>query len=450
MGAMKSITRRMPLWIAVAIALGWVIVWVYMSGGMNGFGSWYHLRLAVPDAQNLAPGADVMIAGLPVGHIDSIERAPDGAAIDIAVAERYAPLPADTRYAIRLRTLVGENYIELYPGRSRTPLATNTALPMSHAEEYVNVDQILGTLRGPGRTGVRELLQGLGYGLGGRGDELNQVLANASGFIENADPVLTAVAERHQQLARLTNELGLVTASIGQRSAAIQQLAAMAGTSARAVAARDASLEATLIRLPGTLNQIRSTTAVLTRVSPVVAPIVASLAGAIADLKPTLTLLRPAAAEGRQVLASLSAAAPPLEQTLRDARALTPAATSAIPGLHEALCQLEPMASFLSPYYREVPGVLQSLGSSGNFYDGSAHAFRLGVTVGVQSLASYYPAPMLGAIEKLLGSGLLQKVQRFGYDPNPGPGGAGETATAGGPVNARTMTKTYPHVLPAC
>jgi len=42
------------------------------------------------------------------------------------------------------------------------------------------------------------------------------------------------------------------------------------------------------------------------------------------------------------------------------------------------------------------------------------------------------------------------KTHKFGFEPYPAPGAAGQTAQPGMAVSPSTYTKKYPHVLPDC
>jgi len=447
---MRRFGGRLPLLTAVALAVGWLGLWLYFSDAFSGLSSQYHLRVAVPDAQNLASGADVMVAGLPVGHVSSITPAADGATVNLDIDQRYAPIPTDTRFAIRLRTLVGENYVQLYPGQAKSELPNGAGLPMSHADEYVNVDQILDTLRGSARGRARTLIRGVGAGIGGRADQLNQLVGRASTFLRDVRPVLSNLATRHQQVARLTDELGSVMAAIGQRGDAVRQLALMGRQTAQAIAARDAALRQTLVDLPSTLTQVRQTTDVVGRVTGLASPVVLDLAGVIRELKPTVSLLKPAASEGQRVLSALGTTAPPLQSTLTKLQNLASPTLQTMPAVHRTLCQLNPLVRYLAPYNREVPGVLQGMGSAGNFYDNNAHAFRLGVAIGQNSLSGFFPSSVQPLLQGALSSGLLTQYDHLGYDPTPPPGASGETYTPGMPVNAATVKAKFPHVLADC
>src|SRR3954453_18867343 len=223
----------------------------------------YHVRVVLPATATLDTGANVMVAGLPVGRVQSLKGTPDGVRADLSLRRKYAPIPSDSRYGLRLRTLVGENYIEIFPGRSRTSLPDGAALPPTRNREYVDVDQILDKLRGPTRGNARQFMQGLGEGLAERGKDLNATPDGTAGFVHNATPVVAVFDRRRAAVSRLVDNLRQVMSAIGQRESAITEFSTMARATFTATASRDAALRAMLARLPGLMAQVRATTGTL-------------------------------------------------------------------------------------------------------------------------------------------------------------------------------------------
>lgn len=433
----------------VAAAVGVVLLWLALSSALPSTHKEYRLTASAPDVSGLAAGANVTIAGLNVGRVESVRRQDGMGRMTISVKPRYAPLPADTRFGVRLRTIVGENYLELYPGRSKAKIPSGGALAHGRMNEYVDVDRILNTLRGRTRERARETIQGLAAGVRGRGDRLNQTLDGAAGVVNNAEAPLTELADHRQQVARLVDDLGTITAAVGRRGDDLREVARAGRVTAAAVASRDDALRRMLAALPSTLTQVRRTTGTLDAVSGRAAPVVTNLASAVNRLKPTVTNLRPAAAEGGRVLALLGAVSPALGDTLDRLRALAPQAHRALPALRGALCEINPLASYLRPYSREIIGVIQGMGSAGNYYDANGHAVRLRVTIGESSFKGLDPTASR-ALDLLLKSGLVSRSHAFGYDPGPGAGNADQTATSTSDEGPATVSKKFPRVHAEC
>jgi phospholipid/cholesterol/gamma-HCH transport system substrate-binding protein len=434
---------------ASLVGLGWLVAWIAGSGDLPTGRDHYEVRVAVPSAAGLGVGANVTIAGLDVGRLDRIQRNGTGAMLSLKLDKDRGPLPVDSTFGVRLRSLVGENYVELYPGRSSRTVADGGVLPQAQARDYVDVDKILDVLRGETRERARQTIRGLGDGVAGRSQQLNDTLGGAGAVVRDAAPVLTTVAQNRRQVSRLVDELGQVSAAIGQRGDSVRAVASGLRGTATAIAERDEAVRQTLRRFPDTLDQLRRTTGILRTVSAHATPVVGDLATAVDDLGPAIELLHPAAEQGRSLVREIGRAAPPLTGTLARLTKLSGPAVRTLPELKATLCQLNPALRYLSPYSKELSGVLQAMGSATNFYDANGHAARLFASVGTNS-ARLLPTDTSKFLQKLITVGGASDLYRIGYNPFPAPGQAGETAPNDGPVGPEDVKRPYPRIQADC
>ena len=63
----------------------------------------------------------------------------------------YAPIGRDSRMILRQKTLLGETYIELAPGRSSEELADGGRLPEGQVEPTVELDEVFSAFDKPTR-----------------------------------------------------------------------------------------------------------------------------------------------------------------------------------------------------------------------------------------------------------------------------------------------------------
>ena len=446
----RSLRRDvLTLAIAGAIGLGWLSVWLYGSGSLPWLQSWYDVRAATLSAGSLGVGASVTIAGIKVGRVTSITQQGDGAVIGMEIEQKYGPLARDSRFGVRLRTIVGENYVALYPGRGTAMLSSGGLLGPRQDVEQVDVDQILSTLQGGTRAHVQKLIEGFGGGLDGRGTELNSLVGEASGLVVSSAPVTQVLAQDHAEVSRLTDELGELSAAIGRRGADVEQIATGAQKTFTSIATRDTALAQTLERLPAAIAQVRQTTATLRAVTGSAAPVLGNLAVAVDDLDPAVHTLLPAARIGTTVVDELGRTAPALETTLAHVRNIAPPAAAALPQLHALLCQTTPAVRYLSPYWREAPALLEAMGSATNFYFAASHAARLYVTVGEDSIKFFSP-PLAAAVHDLANQGAIGIHDTLAYNPFPAPGDAGETYSPSDPSGYLADHRPYPRIHAAC
>lgn len=417
--------RTNLVWLAVSAVLagGMLYVLLNASGGLPSVSDTYRAKAIMPTAVSLAPGATVRVAGVRVGEVKSVDRASaGGAVIEFEVEDDHAPLPRDTSARIGERTVVGENYLELQLGTATADaLPSGATLPMSHAQESVQVDEILSVLDAETRRRARKLLRGLGRGLDGRGERFNEAGDALDDAVTAAAPVLDVLDRDRRQLARLFDRFGDVTRSVGERGQAIRVLAREGRVTAGSLAARDGAVRAMLEDLPPTLAQVRRTTGVLRGVTRTTTPVLSELAHTVRDLRPVVSRLNPAAREGRSVMSELKGAAPRLEQVLGKLRTLSGPGSKAMPKLRSTLCQFNPLVKYLEPYHREIGAYMGTYASVVSWHDANGHAEREYPLYDESSLVAYSESTAKTA-KQLMDLGLIGKVQQKGFNAYPKPG----------------------------
>lgn len=428
-----------------------VVGFLYVrSGGVSATEPDYRIRAVVPTTSALGVRSRVTMAGIEVGRVRSVERRGAGAVVELSVDDDHAPVPVDTRARLRLRTLVGEKYVELIPGRSSRTLPDEGTLPLEQADEYVEVDEILSELRGTTRDRAREALQSLGVAVGARGEDLNELLEGASGMVTVGEPVVKDLAAQRRHITRLVANLGDLGGQVGDRGVALETLAEQMEATFTALGRRDDALRSVVEQLPGTLDRVRTTSTTLRRASTVGTPVLGRLATAVNGLSGTPALLRPAAVEGRKAVVALGAAAPGLERVLGSVQKLSGPATGTLAKLRTVFCELNPLVRYVSRYDRELVSVISGLGSAVNTYDANGHIARLGAGVGTNSLIGGVPPEVTRAKQTLLDAGIVQKINLLGYNPYPEPGQVNENKVGRGSTGPADAENKYRRVEADC
>src|SRR5204863_6942484 len=93
-------------------------LWISFGGSIPFAARGYRIEVGFPEANELATGADVRIAGVNVGKVVALR--PDAAdsrtLATLEFSKPYAPRPRDTRATLRIKTLLGETYVDLSAG----------------------------------------------------------------------------------------------------------------------------------------------------------------------------------------------------------------------------------------------------------------------------------------------------------------------------------------------
>ena len=163
-----------------------VIVAVYLSYiAENGlpFVPTYNINVDVANAAELVKNADVRIGGARVGQVLTITPEPATkqwphpfARLGLALQKGLEPLAPDTRYQVRLASVLGGKYLEIIPGKSRDPglpdggtFTLNTTPRLNHNIPFVDLDTAFATFGPKTRVGFRQVVGELGDALAGRG-----------------------------------------------------------------------------------------------------------------------------------------------------------------------------------------------------------------------------------------------------------------------------------------
>jgi phospholipid/cholesterol/gamma-HCH transport system substrate-binding protein len=94
------------------------IVWfaVQAGAGVDIDGSTYEVYARFANIGGLKPGSQVLVAGVPVGHVEKIDLDSQYAAIVHLNLKQEVHLPSDTIASIKTSGLIGDKYIALAPG----------------------------------------------------------------------------------------------------------------------------------------------------------------------------------------------------------------------------------------------------------------------------------------------------------------------------------------------
>src|SRR3954453_20004266 len=96
-----------------------LFLWISFGGAIPLKPKGYQFKISFPEATQLGLEADVRVAGVRVGKVRGKELDPKGnrTVATIELDRRFAPLRTTSRALLRQKTLLGETYIELTPGK---------------------------------------------------------------------------------------------------------------------------------------------------------------------------------------------------------------------------------------------------------------------------------------------------------------------------------------------
>jgi phospholipid/cholesterol/gamma-HCH transport system substrate-binding protein len=109
---------------------------VYLSVSIGGALLWpsdrYSLHARFATVGDLAPGAIVKLAGVPVGEVASVVLDNYAARVELRI-QRELKLPRDTIASIKTSGLLGEAYVSLSPGAAEHDLGEGDSIAQTEA-----------------------------------------------------------------------------------------------------------------------------------------------------------------------------------------------------------------------------------------------------------------------------------------------------------------------------
>ncbi len=366
--------RRSAIVAALAFTLSciglMIFVWTQFGGSIPFAAQGYRVEIRFTNAADLVPGDDVRISGIDVGKVVGVRNLGETTLATLELQRQYAPIAADAHAILRLKTLLGEVFVDLSPGsRSAPKLPDGGTLPSSQVAQTQPLDKVLDTLTPRTQRNLDDLLAGVSTGLAGQGASLSAALGNGELTTSQLDQLAGLLDSEHGTVQGLVRDTGVVLKSISARQSALQSLVDDGERVFATTAARNRGLTATVNALAPLVPQVRTTLDA------------AHHALALAD--PTLRTLIPVAPLLAPTLAELIKIGPPARALLHEAVPLIDIARVALPDLthvsttlrtllHVVLPvgeQLSPMVALVHDYAPELVDDMGELAASGSASD---------------------------------------------------------------------------------
>jgi virulence factor Mce-like protein len=331
---------------ALAVLVGMAVLGVTAQRGLP-WADTYDLTAEFVDAANIKRYAEVRIAGRRVGQVTDITSRDGTALIRLELERGAGPLRADTTARIRLKGTLGAKFVDLTPGRDGPALGERATIPSSQTSVAVDMFDVLESLDGRRRADLRAILDGLGQGFAGRGEELNSALDAAPSTLRDLAEVAETVNSREGAAERLVPSTEAAAAAFDPVR---EELALGFEPMARALAPfaeRRADVQGALVEGPPALDAVRDGLAESD-------PLLRETAGLARELQ---RLTAPAPSALRRTTALMRQGREPLRSTPRLLRRIT----RSVPPTLQLTKRIDPL---IAPIIRNLragtPALLES------------------------------------------------------------------------------------------
>jgi phospholipid/cholesterol/gamma-HCH transport system substrate-binding protein len=220
-----------------------------------------HLTAEFGNAQAVTPGQGqaVVIAGIQVGRISSVDLEEGHAVVGMDVEPKYLKLiHPNANLLLRPKTNLNDMTVEIDPGSGREHVEDGYRFPLSRTEPSIQFEAFLSTFDKDTQQYLQLLLAGGAQGIGGRGQQLGGAFRRLQPFAHYIADLNRAVAQRRRALARTIHDFGLLTAELGRHDAALERFVTSSKDALGNFANQQEALQESLVEFPSTLAALRS------------------------------------------------------------------------------------------------------------------------------------------------------------------------------------------------
>lgn len=330
----------MRKWLLAAALVAAIVVVVVLVSGGGSSSNGYVVRGIFDSGGFMVSGEEVRVAGATVGEIESVgvtmpgevdsykngkpQAVPGKAVIAMKIEDPgFQDFRSDASCLIRPQSLIGEKFVDCTPTLPRAPGskpppelkqieagkpgAGQYLLPLENNSTSVDPDLINNINQLTYAQRFRLILNELGAGLAGRGEDIEEAVKRANPVLRDADRVFGILNAQRDQLAQLASDSEEILGPLSQQRSSVAGFFANAGAAAQASTEKGPELEASLQKLPAFLRELRQTMGSFEYFSKAGTPVAESLAKAAPALTQATRALTPFSAASTVSLKSLGA-----------------------------------------------------------------------------------------------------------------------------------------------
>ena len=277
-------------------------------------------------AKGIVPGQVVKVAGARVGTVSDVRLTDDfKARIQLDIDPRFTPFREDARCDIQPEGLISENFVQCDPGtveasELKGQRGAAPTVAVARTSSPVNLTDLFEIWEAPVRDRLRILLNTLGGGVAGRGEDLNGLLRRANPTLGLMHDAVGILEEQKTELQDSVVQAKAITKELARQPERLQAFVDEGADVFEITANRRERLREGIRELPSTLGTTRSTLAALDTFARQGAPLSRRIAASAAPLDGLLAQIPPAARAGLPALRALGRTGDRARPAVRSAR----------------------------------------------------------------------------------------------------------------------------------
>lgn len=242
-GVLRATTLKVVIFAVVClVVLGALAARI---GNISFFANRVQYQAELADATGLQPQAQVKIAGVTVGVVDSVREQHGHALVTFSV-NRGVHLPADTRVGLQWQNVLGQQFFYLYPGTGRATLRPGATIGLARDVSGANIGALLNAL-GPVLGAINpqqanSVVEAFANALEGNVSQVDNLISSAASVSQTVGSVST-------QIGQLITSMNQVFTALAQRSGDVGTLIGNLQTISQSLASNNTLLDSTIANL---------------------------------------------------------------------------------------------------------------------------------------------------------------------------------------------------------
>jgi phospholipid/cholesterol/gamma-HCH transport system substrate-binding protein len=307
MGSGASAAGRVAAIGAVLAAI--VIVAVLLFRGGGGF----EVTAEFQNAAQLVKGNQVTIGGTSVGSVKDIKLTSDSRAlVTLSIKDDFKKLPIETQAVIRQASQSGiaNRYVELQlpPNNKRggKDIADGGKIPITKTTTAVELDQLFATLDPPTRNAISAFFRNSAKQFKGKEEQQRAVYHYLNPALSTSSHLFNELNRDSPLLANFLQDTETVVTALAEKRDDLTSLVTNANRTFRALGNQRAALGESIARLPDFMRTANTTFVNLRAALDDVDPLVNASKPVARQLQPFLAQLRPLARDAKPTIRDLS------------------------------------------------------------------------------------------------------------------------------------------------
>jgi len=393
---------------AIVIAVAVVVTYLGFRKDVPFLNSPYTINMAVRDTNGINKRSPVRIAGVEVGHVESIEHTSPGsrsATLRLAILDKGRPIYKNASAKIRPRIfLEGNFFVDLSPGTPNVgEMSDGDTIPASRTASAVQFGQVLAALKSDTRNDLRQVVINVGKAQDAGGAQaFNDSLKYQPASYKFAAIVSEALlGKRPGDLGDFVRDSGAVAAAAERDTGRLGALVTDFNTTAAALADTDGALSTAVGELPATLRAASPALDALNAAFPDIRAFAQGARPGIRSLGPTIDATLPLVKQLGELVQEdeLRGLARYVRQATPPLNTVTTSATSVLGKLRElsscASNVLVPTGNDQivdkafpthGPVFQDLAKFLPGLAGESRSFDGNGQFFKVLGTGGAETL----------------------------------------------------------------